>query len=234
MTPVHPRRVANSPRACKNLMMRSLFHITEWEKVSLGRRVLCASVRVAVLFALLTALGYMAFANRYRIEAKTWHWQHGYSATMGNYVVPVPEHWLILNQDSIAFTMVNLSPTYPRQDGKFHTAAIITVSPLSNPLFDADKMNLWLLLRRQWLARDGVRNVQEKALKFGDEVVTCIGGNELSAIAHAHQTPNARIPEMDILSLDCMSDHGLHILFVGEPSDLQPFYAFVSQIRIHS
>ncbi len=36
--------------------MKSLIYVTEWERVSLGRRVLCAFVRVAILIALLTAL----------------------------------------------------------------------------------------------------------------------------------------------------------------------------------
>src|SRR5216683_2737146 len=36
--------------------MGSLIHVTAWERVSLGRRVLCAFVRVAILIALLTAL----------------------------------------------------------------------------------------------------------------------------------------------------------------------------------
>jgi hypothetical protein len=36
---------------------------------------------------------------------------------------------------------------------------------------------------------------------------------------------------MDIISFDCVSERGLNIVFEGEPSDLQSFYTFVSEIR---
>jgi hypothetical protein len=36
--------------------MGTLIHVTAWERVSLGRRVLCAFVRVAILIALLNVL----------------------------------------------------------------------------------------------------------------------------------------------------------------------------------
>jgi hypothetical protein len=64
-------------------------------------------------------------------------------------------------------------------------------------------------------------------LNFGDESITCIGGRELNAILRGN--PNHL--ETDIISRNCMSLRGLNILFVGEPSDLQSFNAFVSQIR---
>jgi hypothetical protein len=85
----------------------------------------------------------------------------------------------------------------------------------------------WLSLQRQALARQDVKSVEEKTLKFGNESITCIGGLQLAAILRSN--PNQF--ETDIVSLDCMSERGLNIAFVGEPSDLQPFYKFVSQIR---
>jgi hypothetical protein len=178
-----------------------------------------------VLFLL--ALGYIAYAYRYPLAAKIWHWKHGYSTTMGNYEVPVPEHWLILGQNSVALTMLNTSPTRLQRDGKFHTAAVIDIFPFRDRTAEASRMDYWLSLKRQWFAREGVKSIEEKTLKLGDEPITCIGGRELNAILY--DKPNH--PETDIISLDCMSERGLNILFVGEPSDLQSFYTLVSQIR---
>lgn len=40
-----------------------------------------------------------------------------------------------------------------------------------------------------------------------------------------------RFLQTDITSLNCMFERGLSIMFEGEPSDVQPFYKFLSQIR---
>jgi hypothetical protein len=206
--------------------MGSFIHVTAWERVSTGRRVLCAFVRVAILFLLVFMLGYLAHAKRYQLAAKFWHWRHGNSMAMGNYEVPVPEHWFITDQDYVAFTMMNTAPNLPK-DHKFHTTAVITVAPFQLRAIGPDGLAFWLSVQRQWLARDEVESVEEKTLNFGDESITCIGGREVSAILRG--TPNHL--ETDIISRNCMSQRGLNILFIGEPSDLQSFNALVSQIR---
>lgn len=207
--------------------MGSLIRVTAWERVSTGRRALCAFARVAVLIALLLALGYLYYRYRYPLTAKIWHWKHGYSTTMGNYEVPVPEHWLVTDQqDSVAFTLMNTAPNFPR-DAKFHMTAVINVFPFPQRAIGPEGVAFWLSHERQWLAHDEVESVEEKTLKFEDESVTCIGGRQLSAILRRY--PNHL--ETDIISLNCMSEDGLNILFEGEPSDLQSFYTFVSHIR---
>ena len=206
--------------------MGSLIHVTAWERVSRGRRVLCAFARVAILIALLFALGYISYRYRYPLTAKIWHWKHGYSTTMGDYEVPVPEHWLITDQSFVAFTLMNSEPNVPR-DAKFHTMAVVSVFPFRQRAIGPEGLAFWLSLQRQWLARDEVESVEERTLKFGDESMTCIGGRQLNAILRGN--PNHL--ETDIVSLNCMSERGLNILFLGEPSDLQSFYSFVSQIR---
>lgn len=204
--------------------MGSLIHITAWERLSIWRRLLCAFGRVAILIALLVAVGSIYYRYRYRLTATIWHWKHGYSTTMGNYEVPVPAHWLIYDQNFTGFTLMNSAPNVPR-DGKFHMAAGITVFPFRQRDIGPDGVAFWLSQERRWLARDEVQSVEEKTLKFGDESITCIGGRHLDAILRRNHI------ETDIISLDCMSERGLNILFVGEPSDLQFFYSFVSQIR---
>jgi hypothetical protein len=183
-------------------------------------------VRVATLVVALFALGYIPYRYRYPLTAKIWHWKHGYSTTMGIYEVPVPEHWLITDQSSVAFTLMNSAPNVPR-DAKFHTTAVVTVFPFRQRAIGPEGLAFWLSLQRQGLAREGVESVEEKTLKSGDESITCIGGLQLDAILRGN--PNHL--ETDVISLNCMSERGLNILFVGEPSDLQSFYTFVSQIR---
>jgi len=209
-------------------MIRFLIKVTAWEKVSLGRRLLCAFGRVSLLVVLLAAIAYVSYTNRYSIEAKVWHWKHGTSATMGNYEVPVPERWL-LNQDWAGFTLINTSPTRPPRDGKFHIAPVINVFPFEKWPADARRLDFWLSLQRQRLAREDVEGIQEKTVQFGDESITCIGGRELSAIFR--NASSVRLPETDIISLDCMSGRGLNVLFVGEPWDVEAFYGFLSHIR---
>jgi hypothetical protein len=212
-------------------MIRSLVKVTAWEKVSPVRRLLCAFGRVSILVAVLLVISYSIFAHRYVIEAKIWHWRHGYTTTIGSYEIPVPDHWVILNQDSTFFTMANASPTRPQRDNKFHTTAVVSVdvglSGLRRHSGDANWMDFWISFEHQRLAKQKVQSVAEKALKFEEESITCIGGNELNAILQSK--PN--LPQTDAVSLNCMSDRGLNLMFVGEPPDVQPFYIFLSQIR---
>src|SRR5262249_5169564 len=126
--------------------MGALIRVTTWEKVSPGRRILAAFVRVFVLIALLLVLGSIYFVNRFRLEAKIWHWKHGYSATMGNYEVPVPRHWLITDQDNVAFTLMNTAPTAPK-DAKLHTTAVVTVFPFRNRTIGTEGLAFWLSLQ---------------------------------------------------------------------------------------
>lgn len=203
--------------------MGALIHVTAWEKASPLRRALGAFGRVAILFALVLPLALIAYVNRYPIAARIWHWKHGYSATMGNYVIPVAEHWLILSQNSVASTMMNTAPSPFRRDGKFHTTAVVTLFPFRETSYDQRRIDFWTSLQRQRLVREGVKEVEEKTVTFGNEAVTCLGGRELGAIAPPIQT--------DIVSVDCMSQRGLEVMLVGEPSDLGSFYTFLSQIR---
>ena len=200
----------------------------------MGRRLLCAFARVAtliaLLLALLLALGSIYYRYRYPLTAKIWHWKHGYSTTMGNYEVPVPEHWLIADENSVAFTLINSTPNVPR-DANFHMTAMITVFPFRLRSIGPDRVAFWLSQQRQLLARDEVESVEEKTLKFGDESMTCIGGRELGGRQLSTILRSSPNPFQHIIVLNCVSDRGLEILFAGEPSDLQSFYTFGSEIR---
>ena len=216
-------------------MIRSLFKVTAWEKEALGKRLLCAFGRVSVLVTILAVIGYLILAHRYGIEAKVWHWRHGYTSTIGSYEVPVPGNWLVLAEDSTSLTLLNTSPVRHQRDGKFHTTTVIDVDVYLSRRFKDHSANAgwkesWVARQQQRLASQKVESVEEKTLKVANEPITCIGGKELSAMLRDKPS----LPQMDIISLDCMSESGLNIRFVGEPYDVQSFYTFVSQIRRRS
>jgi hypothetical protein len=48
---------------------------------------------IGMLLILITE--YLVYGRRAQIAAKVWHWRHGYSTYVGDYVVPVPDHWLV-------------------------------------------------------------------------------------------------------------------------------------------
>ena len=218
--------------------MAAFVRVTAWEKVSPLRRVLCAFARVAILFTFLITIGFGAHAYRYPIAASVWHWTHGYSTNMGGYVVPVPQSWFIMNHNSDSLDLANTVPRRPPRDGKLHMAASISVFPFRRSSVDANKAELWLTRRRQQLSGEGVEDVEERRLQFGDERAACIGGSELSAALRSLPTLNTdeklypvRAAASNIFSVECMSDRGLNLRFVGEPQDREQFYEFVSQIR---
>ncbi len=207
-------------------LLTPFIRVSPWERTSIGKRLLCAFARVTVLFLLIISIGYFVYVKRFQIAAELWHWRHGNQTIIGNYQVPVPKHWLITELGYEASTLVNTSSNFPK-DGKLHTSAAIIISPFQNWSVGAN--GFWLAHERQRLVRENVEIVAVNTVKFENESITCIGGRELNAILG--DASNARMPKMDAISLNCMSERGLNVLFVGEPSDVQPFYRFLSQIR---
>lgn len=210
-------------------LLASFVRVSAWERVSTWRRLLCAFARVAVLFLVIFLIGFFFYANRFQLAAELWHWRHGNKTIVGNYEVPVPAHWLITDINYSDFTIINTSPNFPR-DGEFHTTAVITVFPFRNWPVEANRIGFWLSVERQQLAREDAKDIEEKTVKAGGESFTCIGGRRLDTILRK-AAPNVHVPEIDAVSLNCMSGRGLNVLFVGEPSDVEAFYSFLSQIR---
>src|ERR1051325_2049257 len=144
-------------------MIRALIKVTDGEKVSLGRRLLCAFGRVSILVVLLAVIGYVLFANWYPLEASIWHWRDGYTTTLGDYEIPVPKHWLVNTLDSTAFMLVNTSQQPRPRDGKLHMPTIIDVDLYSSRSRKSPNwMDSWLSLEQQRLSRQKVESVEEK------------------------------------------------------------------------
>src|SRR5437879_8279018 len=73
-----------------------------------------ASVRFAVIGLVCVSFGYFAYARRFQLAAKIWHWRHGYSVMVRNYQVPVPDGWLVQNLDERDVTMTRNTTTGAR------------------------------------------------------------------------------------------------------------------------
>jgi hypothetical protein len=180
--------------------------------MKLAGRVLLAGIAVLIL-------GYPTYRRRFQIEAKVWHWRHGYSTYVGDYQVPVPDHWLV--EDSNDANIVILIDTRVRKMGDpLSDVGILTVSLAPFPPRDIDD---WASLTRQSLKRDGVTSVEEKTFRAGDETVVCLGGYALREILH--------VPSISAVSLECRSTGRLDLGFSGPRSELQEFYVIASQIH---
>jgi hypothetical protein len=206
--------------------MSSLIHVSAWERVSLWRRLLCAFGRVTILLLVVIGTGVVVYAKRYQLMAKVWHWRHGGVTKIGNYDVPVPEHWYP-EQDATSLLLMNTASWHASHDGKFHATATVGVGPFRGHPTGTREMDLWLSLQRQRLDREGLTSVLEKTVRFDDEDMICVGGDELNTVMRSVKG----FPNTSVVTLNCTWPQGLNIMFVGEPSDLETFYNWASQIH---
>jgi hypothetical protein len=183
------------------------------------------SPRLLLLFCSVIAIGCLAYTRHYQFAAKIWHLRHGYTASVGDYEIPVPDRWLPTGSNPEMFTMMNAGSRPFARDTMEHTAAVITILPDENRPIGVEGLESWLSVKRQELDRERVASIEEKRIDISGDPGACIGGLEPPAAI-----PRGRI-KTGITSLECNSASGLRISFVGEPSDVPPFYSFLSQIR---
>ena len=94
-------------------------------------------------------IGYLVYGRRSQIAAKVWHWRHGYSTYVGDYVVPVPDHWLVDTFENDP-RMINLIDTRvggddPIEDEDDGDALLLPrFDPPTTPA--CSRPNLWLPL----------------------------------------------------------------------------------------
>jgi hypothetical protein len=177
----------------------------------------------------LFAVGLILVAKYSQIEAKLWHWKHGYSTIVYKYEVPVPPHWLINWQDSDQVDMTNtVHRPFPR-DSKLHVRASIFFGILSYPSFHVDDTAIerWVASQRQIMDREGIAVRVEEKLSIDGQQLRCIGGEFWPEIPRK----DSRLPDSNMLSVQCRSKEGIEIRFDGEHSDLPDFYSLVSSIH---
>ena len=175
--------------------------------------------RTLAICIVVSIVGYFAFRMRFRMEAKVWHWRHGYSLNVGLYQVPVPDGWLVQNYDTPnMFMLVNTHLT--KTSDPFSSVSIVNVSLVPSPPRDLDA---WASLTRQSFERQGLNDFKEQSIPAGDETIACLGGQVLRAMI--------RVPSMAAVSMECRSSGRLSVGFSGPESALPEFYKIVSEIH---
>lgn len=176
------------------------------------------TVITLLLGAVFVVLAFPVYSRRFQIEAKVWHWRHGYTANVGNYAVPVPEGWLIMADDPDGQFLFMLD-TYVKSEKRIPlTANSVNVS------YYARQANLksWEGLIRQHLSSNGLHEVEEFELPTADEKLICLGGHELRDVLH--------MPDATVVSFQCRSSQ-LELMFLGSRSGIEDFKMIASQIH---
>ena len=114
--------------------------------------------------------------------------------------------------------MVNITAR-ERTDPALRANPVITAFLLRNAVVDMDS---WKKFNVQQLKQKGLTVVEERTIRFDDEILTCVGGNELRTIIPVLKT--------DVISMECASTGALSLRFLGEQSDLEEFYEIVAKI----
>ena len=178
--------------------------------------------RIALDFAILLGFVLVAvplYSRRAQVSATLWHWRHGSSAVIGDYTVPVPDHWLPEIDRNEG--MITLLDTRPAQSvDPLGGGNVISISVRGFPFHD---LNAVVRQERQRLERQGLKNIEEHAILVGDERIQCFGGTELRDLLH--------LPATQLLSSRCYSTGRLSLGFTGDQEGLQEFYLIVSRIR---
>jgi len=175
-------------------------------------------LRALFVLGLVVLSGFLCYAKRYQILAKVWHWTHGNVVSVGKYQVPVPDHWVVEKIGSSSVQLVSIAAK-ERTDPILRANPVITASLLRNAVGDIDA---WKKFNVQWREQKGLRVVEEHAIRFDDETLMCVGGNELHDVVV--------MPNTAVMSMECASTGTLSLAFLGEQSDLQEFYEIAAKI----
>lgn len=133
--------------------------------------------------------------------------------------MPVPDGWLVKVEPS---GLTFLTDARNRRNIRALTMVnVITVDSLPT---STGNLEFWKSSREQWLKTTGVGNPEQKSLRFGDEVVACVGGRELHDVMQLPDTG-------EVFSVGCRSSGRLHLMFVGQKPDLGLFYTLIPQIH---
>ena len=119
-------------------------------KESAARPGIKRTLRMMFIVIVIVMVAYLIYGKRFQIEAKLWHWRHGYSTSVGEYDVPVPDQWLVENYNSLQ-TIDLINTHVERNAGPLETVSMAGVNYLPQPVRDLD---VWESLKRQSLERD--------------------------------------------------------------------------------
>jgi hypothetical protein len=164
---------------------------------------------IYLLVVIALASTYIASQDWHVIAARFWHWRHGYSTTLGEYVIPVRPGWSVSLQGRDSVLLVDVE----------NRSGIITVMTHRNKTKD---LKFWNGMERSFLLKRGVQNIDDREFRIGDETLSCVGGPASRALQEAFGS---------VMSYDCMSDGRLDVLLIGPTRSVESALALASEIR---
>ena len=164
---------------------------------------------------LCTTIAFLTYINRLWIAAEIWHWGHGDNLPFLDYQVPVPSGWLVESQTPSELV---LRATHGKGGALFAYIKILSLKSIS-----AEGLAVWKSQLKTLLERQGAGKVTEHELRFGQNTVVCLIGDETG--------DQLRGSRSEILTFECNSDADLKFVFIGESSGWQNFDDIVSHIR---
>jgi hypothetical protein len=164
---------------------------------------------------LIVALTYFIYPRRYQVTARIWHWRHGNTVQFGNYIIPIPADWFV-NDSPPGIELIDAGFASRPHFFPGTSSTIVLLNPGPKKI----DLNSWQFYRRQELVRSGMQNIEERTIGQGDGTAVCVGGDLFQEVMH--------IPLAGLVSVDCQSTGGLHLLFSGYVTDLPSFYALVA------
>ena len=181
------------------------------------RRLAQILILAAIAFA-----GWTGYRERLRITAWVWHVRHGGVLKFGNYLVPVPANWYVMDYgtgDQILIRLDHARETFSNGP-RFPAAVSLLEGP---PVRD---ISYWESFVTSNYKKRGTDAVLKREFNLNSDTLHCIGGNALPA-TEARQVPIG-------ISWDCMSSGTLEVMIIGQEDDLDEAWGILSHIRISS
>lgn len=171
------------------------------------------SLIAGLVLGLLTYFGY---THRLQVAARIWHWRHGDSISFNGYDIPVPSGWLVEGLNGQTLHMLDTANL--RHLGHAGIGAFLTVAIGKRPRSD---LAAWVSSEEQIYRRDGVPLSVQPPLRLGGTTIACVRAKA------ARFKPG----QAAFTSLECLSEGGLTLGFIGSQASVTRFYAIVAGIR---
>ena len=182
-------------------------------------------ILLVVLF--LVVLLWVGFRNRIRIETWWWHHQHGETLAIGEYRVPAPRDWHVMEQESWSMLVRTGSDdriALPPSDKRLRFPATLLVSDRSTS-WDKEKLKRWIGLEASRLKKRGADPLARDFAVEG-ETLSCIGGQRFSEVAGG-----AQFYVSDPVTWSCYSSGTLEVKIMATDADLPRVWDIISGIR---
>ena len=175
-------------------------------------------IRLTIIALIGIGVAWTIYQHRIRLETWVWHYRHGASVTVGDYIVPVPANWYVedLNSSDKMLFRIDTDDRSPTRRLKAH-AGIMLLLGRQRSTKDLDVLRSFEIASlKKHGAEPGFRT-----LALNGEAVTCVGGVQEVNVGY----------DVDPIHWNCMLSSGLQVLIGSPESDLKQTWEIVSNIR---